>query len=106
VKFAGDARPVEVEVWPDTDDALVLSVVDHGPGIPPAERQRVFERFHQAHGRGHYGGLGLGLHVSRELVELHGGTMTINEAAGGGARVVVRLPRAAASDASAARPGG
>jgi signal transduction histidine kinase len=50
--------------------------------------------------------MGLGLYLSRELVELHGGTMTIDTAAGGGARVVVRLPRAAASDTSAARPGG
>jgi signal transduction histidine kinase len=95
VKFSGDAKPTEVDVRCDAN-AVLVSVRDHGPGIAPAERQQVFERFHQAHTRRHFGGMGLGLYVSRELVELHGGTIAIEEPEGGGSRFVVRLPRALA----------
>jgi signal transduction histidine kinase len=98
IKFAGDTMPIEVEVRSDANGAVLVSVRDHGPGIPPAERELVFERFHQAHDQRHYGGMGLGLYVSRELVEQHGGTIWIEEPDGGGARVVVRLPRGEVSD--------
>jgi signal transduction histidine kinase/integral membrane sensor domain MASE1 len=93
VKFGGDAKPTEVAVNCDAN-AVLVSVRDYGPGIAPAERQQVFERFHQAHMQRHFGGMGLGLYVSRELVELHGGTIDVEEPEGGGSRFVVRLPRA------------
>lgn len=97
LKFGGDTNPTEVEVLGD-GNAAVVSVRDRGPGIPPAERQRVFERFHQAHVHRHFGGMGLGLYVSREIIELHGGTIAVEEPAGGGTRFVVRLPRVQTSD--------
>jgi signal transduction histidine kinase/integral membrane sensor domain MASE1 len=97
LKFGGDTKPTEVEVLCDTN-AAVVSVRDRGPGIPPAERLRVFERFHQTHIHRHFGGMGLGLYVSREIIELHGGTIAVEEPAGGGTRCVVRLPRLQASD--------
>jgi signal transduction histidine kinase len=97
VKFGGDAKPTEIEVHCDAN-AVMVSVRDRGPGIPPDERQRVFERFHQAHPQRHYGGMGLGLYVSRELVELHGGTIAVEEPDGGGTRFVVRLPRVLVPD--------
>jgi signal transduction histidine kinase len=94
VKFGGDTTRTDVEVRRDAN-AAVVSVRDRGPGIPPAERLRVFERFHQVDVQRHFGGMGLGLYVSREIVELHGGTIAVEEPEGGGTRFVVRLPRAA-----------
>jgi signal transduction histidine kinase len=70
-----------------------LVVADDGPGIPPADRERVFERFtrlDEARSRGR-GGAGLGLAIVRQIVEAHGGTVTIADAHSG-ARFVVRLP--------------
>ena len=74
----------------------VVSVVDDGPGIPVADRERVFDRFTRlddARARDG-GGTGLGLPIARELVRQHGGTTTLGDA-GPGLRVEVRLPRSA-----------
>ncbi|MFJ9074730.1 sensor histidine kinase [Streptomyces sp. NPDC102278] len=71
----------------------VLEIVDDGPGIPPAERERVFERFTRlddARSRDQ-GGAGLGLAIARDLAAHHGGSVTA-EPHPGGARLVVRLP--------------
>ena len=73
---------------------VVLAVEDDGPGIPEAERARVFERFvrlDDARARDG-GGSGLGLAIVAEVVAAHGGTVTIGDAALGGARVEVHLP--------------
>ena len=79
------------------DDELVLVVDDDGPGIPEAERENVFDRFTRLdEGRGRAdGGAGLGLAVVRRVVEHHGGTVSVVSSDLGGARFVVRLPRAA-----------
>lgn len=76
------------------DGELVLTVDDDGPGIAPADRLRVFDRFtrlDEARGRAD-GGAGLGLAVVRRVVEQHGGTVTIADSPLGGARFEVRLP--------------
>jgi signal transduction histidine kinase len=52
----------------------------------------LFDRFYQAHGEGHFGGLGLGLYISRQIVELHGGQIRAEFPPDGGTRFVVRLP--------------
>ncbi|MEV7520505.1 HAMP domain-containing sensor histidine kinase [Streptomyces sp. NPDC091371] len=73
----------------------VLEVTDDGPGIPPEDRERVFERFTRlddARSRDH-GGAGLGLAIARDLTAHHGGTLTAEDSPGG-ARMVVRLPLA------------
>jgi signal transduction histidine kinase len=67
---------------------------DHGPGIMREHKERIFERFYQAQGERHYGGIGLGLYLSRQIAQLHRGTLTYEDARGGGARFVLRLPRA------------
>lgn len=72
----------------------VLTVRDAGPGIPVAERQRIFERFarlDEARSAGS-GGAGLGLALCREVVLAHGGSIDVQDADGGGAEFVVRLP--------------
>jgi len=71
-----------------------LSVEDDGPGIPAAERERVFARFHRlddARSRD-IGGSGLGLAIVREVVAAHGGTVWAEDSGSGGARLVVELP--------------
>ena len=77
--------------------ALILAVEDSGPGIPPAERERIFERFVRLdadRGRSH-GGSGLGLSITQRLVALHGGTIRAVEPTtpAGGARLEVELPQ-------------
>ncbi len=75
--------------------AAVLEVSDEGPGIPEAERERVFDMFHRVEaGDRDQAGTGLGLAICRGLLEAQGGTIRIEGAPGGGARVVVALPLA------------
>jgi signal transduction histidine kinase len=70
-----------------------VSVSDHGPGIPEAERERVLERFYRVDGaRAASGGSGLGLAIVTEIVELHGGSIQIADHAPSGCRVTVSLP--------------
>jgi signal transduction histidine kinase len=69
-------------------------VRDHGIGVPYEHRERIFERFYQADATGHHaGGMGLGLYVSRQIVDLHGGQIAAEYPDDGGTRVVVTLPR-------------
>jgi PAS domain S-box-containing protein len=90
IKYAA-GRPILVSVARDGDSA-VLEVRDHGPGIPDSELQRVFERFERAAPAQHYGGMGLGLYVARQIAEAHGGAIVATNALGGGACFTVRLP--------------
>jgi signal transduction histidine kinase len=72
-------------------DRIEFAVEDDGPGIPAAERRRVFERFHRARPAGGRGS-GLGLAIARAIVEAHGGRIWADESATGGARVAFELP--------------
>lgn len=76
------------------DGCVHIQVRDHGDGIAPQDRQRVFERFERAVGRGDQnGGFGVGLWVVGQLVDAMGGTVAVDEPSGGGALFTVRLPR-------------
>jgi two-component system, OmpR family, sensor kinase len=72
---------------------LTVRVDDDGPGIPAAERERVFDRFHRSEAARdrRSGGAGLGLAIAREIVELHGGRIWAEESPLGGARVAFEL---------------
>lgn len=72
-------------------DRVEVRVADRGPGIPPEERERVFEPFVRGE-RSAAGGTGLGLSIGRAIVESHGGRIWIEGAPGGGATVVFQLP--------------
>lgn len=76
----------------EQDGHAVLTVADDGPGIPGQEHERVFERFAQLHAARSSGGAGLGLAITREIVERHGGTVRIDPDHRQGTRLVVRLP--------------
>ena len=80
------------------DSALVL-VDDAGPGVPEAERERIFERFARAGSRGSRRGTGLGLSLVAETMHALGGNVGCADRPGGGARFVVRLPLVADADA-------
>ncbi|WP_431036845.1 sensor histidine kinase [Streptomyces sp. P6-2-1] len=86
---------VTVQVGQEGREAVV-TVSDDGPGVPPGERARVFERFvrlDDARARDE-GGAGLGLAIARDAAHRHGGSLTVGERRGGGAEFVVRVPLA------------
>jgi signal transduction histidine kinase len=91
VKFSPVGGSVEVEVGTLEDGRARLAVRDHGPGISPEERARVFDRFYQARGSWSLG-LGLGLYICHQIVELHGGCIDVEGPEDGGTRFVVTLP--------------
>ena len=84
--------PVGAEVEVTVTQAGTLTVRDRGPGIDPADADRVFDRFYRAGNARGMPGSGLGLAIVRQIVEAHGGTATARTAAGGGAVLEVRLP--------------
>ena len=105
VVHGGAGGSVEiVAVIEPLGSSIAIEVLDRGPGIPEGDRMRVLEPFERgaaASGRGS----GLGLSMARAAVAAHGGTLDVRGREGGGARVVLRLPVAAApSDASDADP--
>ncbi|HEX2688882.1 MAG TPA: PAS domain-containing sensor histidine kinase [Kofleriaceae bacterium] len=88
----GPGKPIEVTVA-TAGDAVSIAVQDHGIGISQADIERIFGRFERAVSVRHYGGLGLGLYITRQLVEAHGGTIWATSEPGAGALFVVELPR-------------
>jgi two-component system phosphate regulon sensor histidine kinase PhoR len=88
-------RAGEVVVTVGSDHAWVeIAVQDTGPGIPPRDLPRIFERFYKVdRARGGQPGSGLGLSIARHLVELQGGTITAESTPGAGTLIRVRLPR-------------
>lgn len=93
VKYSPDGGLIDVVLAQSGPTTVELSVRDRGLGIPPEQRGQIFERFYQAHGSGYRSGLGLGLHVSRQIVEMHDGAIRAEFPPDGGSRFVVTLPR-------------
>ncbi|WP_304984715.1 MULTISPECIES: HAMP domain-containing sensor histidine kinase [unclassified Corallococcus] len=88
----GAGRPVIVSV--EAQGSLArLTVKDHGIGIAPDDLARIFERFERAVSDRHYGGLGLGLYITRQIVEAFGGTVRAVSTPGEGATFLLELPR-------------
>ena len=95
LKYGPEGQTVRVEVERDHGVARI-AVADEGPGIPSADRERLWEPFVRLHAAGASGGgSGIGLSVVRSLVEQHGGSVRVEDAGGGGARFVAELPLAA-----------
>jgi signal transduction histidine kinase len=93
VRFSPAGGEVRVRIE-SLDGQAIVSVVDRGIGIPPERQGEVFRRYYRAHaGTEHdYGGLGLGLEVSRAVVERHGGRMWFESAPGAGSTFHFGLP--------------
>jgi PAS domain S-box-containing protein len=93
LKYSPELSPVRVRV--ETDGTMVSTLVsDEGIGIPADELPRLFERFHRARNVSshYYGGLGLGLYISRAIIEAHGGTISVDTSEGKGSTFRVDLP--------------
>jgi signal transduction histidine kinase len=96
VKYSDDGDRIDVIVA-DEPTRVRIDVVDHGIGIPPAEQERIFEKFYRldaAMTRG-VGGSGLGLYISREIVQRLDGSLAVRSEPGEGSTFSVTLPRAA-----------
>ncbi|WNG41289.1 GAF domain-containing protein [Archangium violaceum] len=89
----GRGQPVEVCVETGKEGRARLVVKDHGIGIAPEDQGRIFERFERAVNGKQFHGLGLGLWISREIVESHGGHIQVWSAPGEGSTFTVELPR-------------
>jgi signal transduction histidine kinase len=92
LKHSPCGAPIVVTLSLPTPGTVELAVSDRGIGIPTDARDRIFERFFQARSDDATQGLGLGLYVSRQIVELHGGHIRADFPTDGGTRVVVNLP--------------
>jgi len=91
IKYSPAGGLIEVDLSVERDDAC-LTVRDHGIGIPEDRRDKLFERFYRAHPDDHFSGMGLGLFITRHVVELHGGSISADSPPEGGARFTIRLP--------------
>jgi len=93
IKFAPAATAIVVRVA-DTADRAVVDVVDRGPGVPAAARDRIFDRFFRANSSpADVAGTGLGLSIAKSAVETVGGTLTLEHSDQGGSTFRITLPR-------------
>jgi signal transduction histidine kinase len=92
IKYSSADAPIDLALSQPSPELIELAVQDQGVGIPPERRDHIFERFYQAHGDAHRSGMGLGLYISRQIVELHGGQIWAEFPADGGTRLMIHLP--------------
>lgn len=104
VKYSPADTQIDVELAAADRRTVRLSVRDRGIGIAPDRRHRIFDRFYQAHSHdaltGPPSGIGLGLYISRQIVELHGGHIAAEFPPDGGTRFVVALPSGLGGEAT------
>jgi PAS domain S-box-containing protein len=93
IKYSPDAETVEMDLSA-SPEMVTIRVHDHGLGIPQEQRDKIFERFYRVTGPKQKvtPGLGMGLYIVAEIVQRHGGTMTVESAVGKGSTFTVTLP--------------
>ena len=92
VKYSPDGGLIDVGVSPADAGMVRLTVRDHGGGIPSEHLPRIFERFYRVRPHDAVAGMGLGLYISRQIVELHGGRIEVESPPDGGTRFTIALP--------------
>ena len=104
IKFTPDQGHIELSAWPSGDDEASICVTDRGVGLEPQALKHLFQPFFtqfdpSRHSSGDFGfnkrGLGLGLSIAKQFVEMHGGQISAECVPEGGTRITVRLPRRA-----------
>jgi K+-sensing histidine kinase KdpD len=101
-RHAPPGSAIEIGASPDGDEAVEISVADHGPGVPADQRDSVFQSFMRFDTGGR---AGLGLALAKTFVEVHGGRIWVEDAPGGGARFVFTLPVIARAEVTISAPG-
>jgi two-component system, OmpR family, sensor kinase len=91
IKYSPDGGVIAVDAAPATD-AVVVAIADHGIGIPAADLERLFERYHRGSNVSGIVGTGVGLYLVKMVVDMHGGAVTVDSKEGDGARFTIRLP--------------
>ena len=104
LKFTPRGGGVSVRLE-DREGAVAIEVRDTGPGIPPEELPRIFERFYRGTNTGdaRASGSGLGLAIARSIVEMHGGEIDVGSEVGQGTEFRIHLPRTSAPEREARR---
>ena len=92
IKYSPDGGVIAVDAAMTTDE-VVVAVADHGIGIPVADLDRLFERYHRGGNVSGIVGTGVGLYLVKMVVDMHGGAVTVESKEGEGARFTIRLPR-------------
>ncbi len=91
IKYSPEGGLIALDLSLTPSQWVQLSVKDQGLGVPPEHRERIFQPFYQAHDRG-YAGIGMGLYISKEIIELHGGRIEADFPAEGGTCFIVSIP--------------
>ena len=100
----GAGKPIDIRVS-GTASQVKLAIRDQGIGLSSEDAGRIFRRFERAVSSRFYGGLGLGLYITRQIVEAHGGEISVSSALGEGSTFTVTLPRVASPGLVALRRG-
>jgi two-component system, OmpR family, sensor histidine kinase KdpD len=92
VKYSPEGQPIEVCAHVEDHHSMQVEICDHGPGIPPEEIDRIFEKFYRVKRFENVIGTGLGLSICKGIVEVHGGKIWAENRPEGGVRFVFTLP--------------
>jgi len=96
VKYSPDGKIIRISLE-EKDNNLIFKIQDQGIGIPEADLKHLFEPFHRADNVGSIAGTGLGLVITKESVELHGGTITVESQVNVGTIFTVTIPIASSA---------
>lgn len=91
VKYAPPGTQIEIGAEVESDH-IVMSIADNGPGFPPGDEERIFDKFYRAQTESATGGVGLGLTICRAIMEAHGGKIWAGPRAKGGALFCLSIP--------------
>ncbi len=91
LKYSPESSPLEIKSWTENDE-LLLTIRDHGVGIPPEDIKRIFDKFYRVHRPEQVTGTGLGLAISKGIVEAHGGRIWAENHLEGGTVFTMALP--------------